>query len=353
MPWNKVKLLNALIDAYPGSVLLQDKFGRTPLYLAVEYKIGESISILEQLLCAPNGTDALTIPCFGQDAFKGVDCRDVNPLSRPSRFHRKIQCMDACHRTPLYMVWDAALHSMSSERWNKLGMNRSNVKPTGKRMQKAFLFLEYAYLNDVGGDIPKNTRPRQRRKMHQHVDDDCWNQIRGDQRDCKPQKSNTFSTQFRITHAVATFYKYLPQKSLDLALNFYSRQLETREEVSRYIPLHSAILHDAGSQAIRSLVKANVNTLSMETREGRLPLHLLLDSPSPDHKLLRDVIEKYPAAGGIKDPKNCLFPAMIAAASTTNIGSEESQESREESSRDHLSAIYMLISARPDILVGR
>ena len=182
------------------------------------------------------------------------------------------------------------------------------------------------------------------------MDDDCWNQIHRTQRDCIRRRSITCSTKFRITHAVATFYKYLPPKSLDLALSFFSRQLETREEVSPYIPLHRAIIHDAGSQANRSLVETNVNTLTMATSEGRLPLHLLLDSPRPDHKLLREVIEKFPAAGGIKDPQNGLFPAMIAAARSTNVGSEECQESREEASRDHLPAIYMLILARPDIL---
>ena len=68
--------MNKLIDVYPDAVLLQDKFGRTPLYLAVEYKIGESISILEQLLCAPIGTDALTIPCFGQEI--SIHYRDLH-----------------------------------------------------------------------------------------------------------------------------------------------------------------------------------------------------------------------------------------------------------------------------------
>jgi hypothetical protein len=60
MPWNNVRLL---IDVYPDALLLQDKFGRTPLYRAIGYKIRESISILEQLLCAPNVTNALAIPC--------------------------------------------------------------------------------------------------------------------------------------------------------------------------------------------------------------------------------------------------------------------------------------------------
>ena len=62
-----------------------------------------------------------------------------------------------------------AINFMSSERWNKVAMKRSNVEPTGKIIQKAFVFLQYAYLNEVGGDISKTTSSRQRRRMHQQL----------------------------------------------------------------------------------------------------------------------------------------------------------------------------------------
>jgi hypothetical protein len=104
-------------------------------------------------------------------------------------------------------------------------------------------------------------------------------------------------------------------------------------------------IHDAGSQAIRSLVDTNANTLSMATSEGRLPLHLLLDKPRPDHKLLREVIEKIQDAGGIKVPQNGILFAMIAAARTTNVGSDENQKSREDKQGPSLCDIYVNFSS--------
>ena len=121
-------------------------------------------------------------------------------------------------------------------------------------------------------------------------------------------------TSFRITHAVVTFYKYSPPSSLDLILKYHSRPLVQREEVSGCIPLHRA-----KTDAIRKMIRKKPDSLSMPTTEGRLPLHLLLDSPRFDGTLVKYFMKRHPCSCVVQDPITGLYPFMLAAANHTDV----------------------------------
>ena len=158
--------MKILIDANPEALLVQDIFGRTPLYRAVEYEAGESIAFLEIIFGARYGAKAATIPCYGENKFKGLNIGDIH--SRPTtRFYvnRNITSTPESHRTPVFMVWETALHYVSSEDWSRRRRNCDMSIPSGKRMQKAFGLLECAYLNVVQGHISKPLNHRRKNRL--------------------------------------------------------------------------------------------------------------------------------------------------------------------------------------------
>jgi len=163
----KFGVLKMLLDAFPEAVTMRDVFGRTPLFHLVEkHDIGQNqkIAALELILSAENGAEALTIPCGPVPAcglmpgFRSLEeCSTITRMSRMSRIWEA----PVAHRTPLYMMWNDALHDRSSRWWSR--DKNTKAKPTrGKQMKKARLFLECAYLHRVNGSFSLEHRRTER-----------------------------------------------------------------------------------------------------------------------------------------------------------------------------------------------
>ncbi len=160
-------VLELALDAYPQAVAMEDNFGCTPMFHAVERKIGVSVDKLAMLLKLECAVKTLTQPCLSyQERWNRRRKAELIPTSssHPKNHSRNStrtiynslrndqahDMMDNDHTTPLYIIWDVAMNTQSSIRFfmrfrpNKL--KKREKKKMGKRLQKAQLMLEVAYL---------------------------------------------------------------------------------------------------------------------------------------------------------------------------------------------------------------
>lgn len=124
-------------------------------------------------------------------------------------------------------------------------------------------------------------------------------------------------TKFRIIHAAITLHQWLPcEDILLISLKFCPHQLQTREEKTGFIPLHIAIIKNAGRGIVEKLIKYDKDTATIRTKSGQLPLHLALAQPSYDMATIKCIFDAYPDAIKERDPGTKLYPFMIPAMST-------------------------------------
>jgi len=124
-------------------------------------------------------------------------------------------------------------------------------------------------------------------------------------------------TKFRIIHAAITLHQCLPcEDILRISLKFCPHQLQTREEKTGFIPLHIAIIKNAGHGIIEKLIEFDIDTAQIRTWSDQLPLHLALAQPSCDMATLKCIFDAFPDAIKERDPGTKLYPFMIPAMST-------------------------------------
>ena len=160
------------------------------------------------------------------------------------------------------------------------------------------------------GVIPINRRNQSLR--------DRWTQRREEkQKSSRQKKVNDKLTKFRIIHAAITLHQCLPcEDILRISLKFCPHQLQTREEKTGFIPLHIAIIKNAGHGIIEKLIEFDIDTAQIRTWSDQLPLHLALAQPSCDMATLKCIFDAFPDAIKERDPGTKLYPFMIPAMST-------------------------------------
>lgn len=145
----KCDVIELLLDAYPQAVGIQDNYGCTPMFHAVEHGIGVKIEVLALLLRSQAAVQALTV-----HSNRLSDMMDRRKRKDSLAIVRSYSVNDKTYqRTPLYMIWDIAMNTKSSTRWTlqakqdgKDLKNRRGRRNIGKRLEKAQLILEAAYL---------------------------------------------------------------------------------------------------------------------------------------------------------------------------------------------------------------
>jgi hypothetical protein len=120
-------VIQTLIQAYPKAVKMQDKYGRTPLYHAVDK--GAGMEALKILLAAD--PMQVTVPCS------------------PKNNQRDVVTRSQAIRTPLFLAWASFLteHRRTS--------TKKCVKKRSKKWDKATMLLE-AYTRHTKGSKPFN-----------------------------------------------------------------------------------------------------------------------------------------------------------------------------------------------------
>lgn len=138
-------------------------------------------------------------------------------------------------------------------------------------------------------------------------------------------------TKFRLTHATVTFHSLLPTSEiLDMALKYCPYQLVKREAKTGYIPLHLAILKNAGYLIIKRLLETDISSAKIRTSEGQLPLHLALSQKDCDAETINCIFQAYPDAIKEKDPVSLLYPFMIPASLGKNNSTESTLKPRDD-----------------------
>jgi hypothetical protein len=181
-----------------------------------------------------------------------------------------------------------------------------------------------------------------------------WKEANQRRRERREKKDNEKLTKFRIIHAAITLHQWLPcEDILRISLKFCPHQLQTREEKTGFIPLHIAIIKNAGRGIIEKLIKYDKDTAKVRTKSGQLPLHLALAQPSYDMATLKCIFDAYPDAIKERDPGTKLYPFMIPAMSIDERRRLSIKDDAPQAGRtDHLEAVskaFELLMLCPDI----
>ena len=132
----------------------------------------------------------------------------------------------------------------------------------------------------------------------------------------KSKVNQRLHTKFRIIHAAVALHQWLPcEDILRMTLRNCPHQLTKREARTGYIPLHLAIIKDAGHAIIKKLIECNKDTARIRTNNGQLPLHLALAQKSHDMRTIRIIFKAYPDAIKERDSRTKLYSFMIPAVS--------------------------------------
>eukprot|EP00551_Chaetoceros_affinis_P004790 CAMPEP_0203662462 /NCGR_PEP_ID=MMETSP0090-20130426/417_1 /ASSEMBLY_ACC=CAM_ASM_001088 /TAXON_ID=426623 /ORGANISM="Chaetoceros affinis, Strain CCMP159" /LENGTH=483 /DNA_ID=CAMNT_0050525249 /DNA_START=106 /DNA_END=1557 /DNA_ORIENTATION=- len=149
----KCDAIQLLLDVYPEAVGVQDNYGCTPMFHAVEHGIGVNIGVLALLLRSKVAVQALTVHSNRKNDMSSRRKRKDSLAIVRSYFPESSRNDKEYQRTPLYMIWDIAMNTKSSTRWSLHAKqdgddlkNRRGRKMVGKRLEKAQLMLEAAYL---------------------------------------------------------------------------------------------------------------------------------------------------------------------------------------------------------------
>lgn len=165
-------------------------------------------------------------------------------------------------------------------------------------------------------------------------------------------------TKFRLTHATITFHRLLPTSEiLDMALKYCPYQLAKKETKTGYIPLHLAILKNAGYLIIKRLLETDMSSARVRTSQGQLPLHLALSQNDCDAETINFIFQAYPDAIKERDPVSLLYPFMIPASLSQTQNSKSTLQPRDDETKSNadmedvkaLTKSYELLMLNPHI----
>lgn len=113
----------------------------------------------------------------------------------------------------------------------------------------------------------------------------------------------------------------LPGPLVHLFLSLYKQNLLTKDQYG-IIPLHYLVQssgHDEGSwkDEVMHYLELAPMALRIITKEGRLPLHILIDHTSNNH-LVYEMVAQFPESIDIPDPTSNLLPFLLAAQNTSS-----------------------------------
>ncbi len=144
----ELNVLEMVLGEYVDAINMQDDYGCTPLFHAVEHNIGVRIEYLALLLRHDVGVDALKTPCNISHLQTRRKRRELVAAPLRNSFYPRNDTA-AYRRTPLYMIWGVAMSASDTVRFavRLKKKNRRERKKMGKRLEKAQMMLEAAYLN--------------------------------------------------------------------------------------------------------------------------------------------------------------------------------------------------------------
>ena len=113
-----LNVLEMLLEAYPEAVNIQDNYGCTPLFHAVEHGIGVKIEHLALLLQSMAGVEALTKHYYLSHLRRPRKKKPIMKFKPNKSFYPETGRQDnvAYRRTPLYMMWDVAINALDTVR---------------------------------------------------------------------------------------------------------------------------------------------------------------------------------------------------------------------------------------------
>ena len=349
--------LKLLTEKYPESMSTRDRYGYTPLLHAVEHDIGIHIDKLAVLLSTEHGVKALKIPWKLQERNSR---RKRGDFLMSSLTHHEVSRVSLL--TPLYLMWDIAQNVVSSQRFFVRSraherQERRERKKTGKRLKKAQLMLEVAYLNKpIDIDFFDNTRTLGKWKLTK-----TWS-LNGRKKlptKSSPQSQSTSrlgsspnnikrkghlkipnswdghlglglvkveqnENKFRVLHAVLTLYEYLPHAAYEFAMAHYKHEVHEAEEETGNYPLHLACsLYSEKREIILeemlSFTKEQ-NTASICNHKKQLPLHIALMSTDPwSYESINKLMNANAWACQEEDKSSGLYPFQLAAVNDSEI----------------------------------
>jgi len=147
---------------------------------------------------------------------------------------------------------------------------------------------------------------------------ECWNKIE------LLLKANYHGTindplpdgkKWRVLHAAAAYG--VPFKLLKLVISMYPEQVNRTDENGCY-PLHLAAaspltFNKEDGRRMDLLLSVYPEAARCSDKNSRLPLHYALENGRTWYKGIEKMLESYPDAIGITDPKTSFYPFMISA----------------------------------------
>lgn len=255
-------LLTLLLDAYPAAVTIQDSYGRSPLFHAIDNDL--SLETINLLIDAENGVDAITTPC--RTLPKPSEKKPIAIL-RAKRFTRYSRMRDS-YRTPLFIAWDNILTNRGMSIYTKGSGPLFPIR--GKRLEKAMMLLKAAYAQK-----------------------------------CREEGHPT--TTFRFFHAALTLHAFLPRQVIEYAISSQPMQIMDHEEGSKRNPLHIlASIHMSNRTFQEGLVEQVLNTYPQAAErtdsKGQLPFHICLKSGKlTTSPIMHALYDAYPEACTCQD----------------------------------------------------
>jgi len=193
----------------------------------------------------------------------------------------------------------------------------------------------------------------------------------------QPTRSNDY-----FLHATLWSSAHIPPIAIELILEFYSHAAHTKEpetgfypvhitsKVQTYIPLSFEKTLSMGS-ALTMITLLNSGALAVKAREGKLPLHMAIES-GKSWQDLRAMIAIAPHTLSVRDPSTGLLPFQMAARGSSilpniaiigaKMGNTKSKmHTAEENARelrflrqvyglDKLTSIFTILRAKPEVI---
>jgi len=352
-----VTVVKMLIEHCPSALLSRNKFGNTPLQVAMESEALDDTSpdirveLLKILIAV--GPEAASIRNESGSFPLHFSWRDPTPGRSITQillehYPEAAQMKNAYGATPLFMAinWDAPIDLLDV----LLLACPSAVTVKDKRgicsISSAWnLFVHEVRVKDAKNALLEKERVKNNRRALKmastHLDltgnaEDWWEKI---QLLLKAAYHNSVddplpgNKKWRVLHATAG--SDCPSELLRLVLKLCRVQLFIKDEDNR-LPLHIAAAaplyikqpFESHSDPVICKLASTFPDGALEVdKEGRLPLHIALDHHKTWNDGVSRLLQLHPQTARVCDPKTRLYPFMLAA-----IGDSESKI-REECSR--------------------
>lgn len=223
-------MLRYFLNSYPAALTVRDNFGNTPLHHAIEK--GISLSGLKIILEYPGAAKSITLP--------SKDSR----RSRGSLNHHSVYRLSnvGCERTPLCMAWRLVLSPL----------DLPDFKVKSKRWEIASMLLKVAY----------------------------------------NQKYPTSSAKFQPLHALLEFLPFLPSEIYTFIQDLAGCRhfMEARDGCGR-LPLHLAVCAEREdrdvARVIDLLLPLHPEAMKINDGSGRLPFHIAVSSKRGENTTMK------------------------------------------------------------------